>query len=348
MKKITVLTDYGRIPLFFTAKPFFLDEKNNYYFTRSIDYCMKKDKNSFLFLIRNPKNDNDFQSNIQGLRKKYKKIYYFDDDARAIISRPDLIPYVDKYFKGKIYKDKTEYFSETNHMATFAKYYFTKNNMREKITKSSYEINHKDLEKIELSWNLGIGFYPMSTKIFRTASLISLVSSPKIGFYFLKNVSKFIRYKKLKNKKTINAQFSDQGNYHGLHRKAILSVLKEFSNVITEKTSNREFNNNIASSVATISPFGWGEICFRDFEAIYAKSLLVKPKMSHLETWPDIYQESFTYISIEWDHSNLKTVVEEIQNSPNKYMNVVKNAERIYFGEIAKLQSKVDAIIATL
>ena len=35
-----------------------------------------------------------------------------------------------------------------------------------------------------------------------------------------------------------------------------------------------------------ISPFGYGEICWRDFEAILCGCLVVKPDMSHVETNP--------------------------------------------------------------
>ena len=31
-----------------------------------------------------------------------------------------------------------------------------------------------------------------------------------------------------------------------------------------------------------ISPFGWGEICFRDFESIILGKLLIKPNCDHI------------------------------------------------------------------
>ncbi|MCM2268744.1 MAG: glycosyltransferase [Thermoanaerobaculia bacterium] len=57
-----------------------------------------------------------------------------------------------------------------------------------------------------------------------------------------------------------------------------------------------------------ISPFGWGEVCWRDFEAILCGCLLVKPSMRHVETWPDVYRPFETYLPVRWDWSDLATV----------------------------------------
>jgi spore maturation protein CgeB len=54
-----------------------------------------------------------------------------------------------------------------------------------------------------------------------------------------------------------------------------------------------------------ISPFGFGEICFRDFEAVCCGCLLVKPRMDHVRTKPDIFLPEETYVPIAWDCSDL-------------------------------------------
>ena len=56
--------------------------------------------------------------------------------------------------------------------------------------------------------------------------------------------------------------------------------------------------------MAVLSPFGYGEICFRDFEAVLSGALLLKPDCGHLETWPDIYGEG-TYVPLDWMASDL-------------------------------------------
>ena len=50
-----------------------------------------------------------------------------------------------------------------------------------------------------------------------------------------------------------------------------------------------------------LSPFGWGELCLRDYEAVLGGALLLKPDMSHLETWPDVFVPHDTYAPFDWD-----------------------------------------------
>ena len=37
------------------------------------------------------------------------------------------------------------------------------------------------------------------------------------------------------------------------------------------------------------SPFGYGEVCWRDDEAVYSGALLINPGMSHMVTEPDVF-----------------------------------------------------------
>lgn len=67
-----------------------------------------------------------------------------------------------------------------------------------------------------------------------------------------------------------------------------------------------------------LSPFGWGEVCFRDFEAIACGALLVKPDMSHVQTHPDLYRPFETYIPVKWDLSDLHEKCRYYLQSPQE------------------------------
>jgi hypothetical protein len=66
------------------------------------------------------------------------------------------------------------------------------------------------------------------------------------------------------------------------------------------------YYEELRSSRICVSPFGYGEICWRDFEAVLMGSLLVKPDMSHLRTEPDIFIPGETYVPVRWDFSDLE------------------------------------------
>ena len=65
-------------------------------------------------------------------------------------------------------------------------------------------------------------------------------------------------------------------------------------------------------STACFSPFGYGELCWRDIEAIAAGAVLIKPDMSHLRTEPNLYRDGETYIACRWDFADLSDKVSEI------------------------------------
>lgn len=79
-------------------------------------------------------------------------------------------------------------------------------------------------------------------------------------------------------------------------------------------------------SKVVLSPFGWGEVCFRDYEAIAAGALLVKPDMSHLETYPDIYHPGETYLPVRWDLEDCAEVLTQALSDPGRSRRIIRNA----------------------
>lgn len=70
------------------------------------------------------------------------------------------------------------------------------------------------------------------------------------------------------------------------------------------------FMAELRDSRLCFSPFGYGELCWRDVEAFATGAVLIKPDMSHLETLPDLYEPGVTYLPVRWDFSDLQEVVE--------------------------------------
>ena len=70
------------------------------------------------------------------------------------------------------------------------------------------------------------------------------------------------------------------------------------------RVSRSQFYNELEVSRAALSPFGYGEINIRDFECFSRGVLLIKPDVSHLETFPSFYQNTETYVPFRWDFSD--------------------------------------------
>ena len=54
----------------------------------------------------------------------------------------------------------------------------------------------------------------------------------------------------------------------------------------------------------------YGEVCWRDFEAMRSGALLLKPDMSHLKLSTDHFRPIETYVPLSWDLSDLRAKVE--------------------------------------
>ncbi len=70
-----------------------------------------------------------------------------------------------------------------------------------------------------------------------------------------------------------------------------------------------KFFEEMKMSKLCFSPFGYGEVCWRDYEAFATGALLLKPNMDHLITHPDIFIPNETYVSLDWDLSDFEEKV---------------------------------------
>ena len=99
----------------------------------------------------------------------------------------------------------------------------------------------------------------------------------------------------------------------------------------TNRINHRLYLAELISSKLVVSPFGWGEVCFRDYEVVATGALLIKPSMDHLVTHPDIYEAGETYVSVRWDLEDLADTCEYYLNHPEESMRIIRNAQDALF-----------------
>lgn len=91
-----------------------------------------------------------------------------------------------------------------------------------------------------------------------------------------------------------------------------------------------EYIGEIARSKLCFSPFGYGEVCWRDFEAILAGALLIKPSMSHIVTHPNIYVPYETYVPVRWDFSDLEAQCMRYLDDESERRRITANAVTVW------------------
>lgn len=80
-----------------------------------------------------------------------------------------------------------------------------------------------------------------------------------------------------------------------------------------------DFYLSLLRSKTALSPFGWGEACCRDYQAMALGSVVIKPDMSHVECWPDIFQAGETYLPCKPDWSDAHEIIQEVAENWNDY-----------------------------
>jgi len=83
------------------------------------------------------------------------------------------------------------------------------------------------------------------------------------------------------------------------------SLAGRFEIAHSGRISYSRYIDELRSSKLCFSPFGYGEICWRDFEAMSTGALLLKPDVSHLRTANELFKPYETYVPLRWDFEDL-------------------------------------------
>lgn len=92
------------------------------------------------------------------------------------------------------------------------------------------------------------------------------------------------------------------------------------------------FLTEMRRSKICFSPFGYGEVCWRDFEAVLSGAVVLKPDMNHIETDPDIFVAWKTYAPVAWDLSDFREVVDRLLADRSLREEIAGNAYRAVQG----------------
>lgn len=228
-----------------------------------------------------------------------KRIVYFDGDDDLNIQWPSLLCEVDKYIKKHVFRDRTNYLRSFVGKSNLHDYVhrryghaFTENdygyyNGKGVVIRESGQVPEDQIAKIAPGFNLALD-----------QPIMRLYAATKRWPDIEKDTDVVFR-----------GNVPDDWTRH--LRDGVAPVLDRLSSsyrVITPKSrvSRDKYYREMATAKICVSPFGYGEICWRDFEAVLSRCLLIKPDMSHVETRPNIFIPYETYVPVKWDFSDLE------------------------------------------
>lgn len=114
----------------------------------------------------------------------------------------------------------------------------------------------------------------------------------------------------------LHARFELGGTpwYRGMRAEAdsAVTALTGVSVVRGNGVHQAQFLAELRHCKTCLSPFGYGEVCWRDYEAVLSGAVLIKPDMSHVATDPDIFIPWETYAPVAWDLSDFPDVLHRL------------------------------------
>jgi len=113
-----------------------------------------------------------------------------------------------------------------------------------------------------------------------------------------------------------------------------LNTLQDDYRVVSsvDKVGFSEYYREMRRSKIFVSPSGWCEYTPKDYEALYFKTLLIKPSVEHIDTHPDILFPYETYVPVKWDLSDLEEKVKYYLAHPLERQRIANNAHRAFTG----------------
>lgn len=341
MIKIAILTpgfitpnSYGFLYPFYRFKKNFNDQKFNFNIyknhnsVKESDYLILDSKYFGLNYWR--KNKKNLGINIiKTLSKRTNQIIYYDNSDSTGWIHEFVLPYVHKYAKSQLLKNKELYSNEIYNNRIYCDYYYRKFNISNTKKSFSVKINKTERQKFRLGWNSGYANYNYFGNVLMKMN--RYLNIQKIYEKKIKFIDKNIIHKK-------NYFFLRMGlTYHHqtiiFHRNLILDFFKNnllYKNFPSKKINRSNYFKELSNSLISISPFGLGEITLKDFESFISGSILFKPNMNHMETFPNIYVDNISTIFFDWNTNNLEEKIDLILSDLEFSKSLISNSQKIY------------------
>lgn len=256
------------------------------------------------------------------------RILWFDTHDSTACTEFDILPFVDLFLKNQILKNKEEYLEQNSRERIYVKYLNELYGIREERVLNWALPKKTELKKIMVSWNSCYENYTRTrSRIFY--KFYQKYIRPNQNFPLLNTV----KFTPVEKKRNTNCSCRINKNYRwkaiSQHRFEVENLLSNLD-VVCDKVSLPLFWKELEDSLVSVGPFGLGEITLRDFEIIITGCALVKPDLSHMDTWPPLFHENETYIPFKWDLSDFIAIVEDLIIQTDKREFIANNAQRVY------------------
>jgi len=265
---------------------------------------------------------------LEAATRRNPNVVYFDIHDSTGSLQPRVLPFVRRYLKNQLLRDRSLYCTPHYGGRLFTDFAHHRFGIVDREEMRSEPVaNAVDLAKLAVGWNAGFADYGpggiLRREIYRRLPLSPLVRRPS-GFAdpaAPRPVGLGFRMTRRYARETVAFQRVETARRLGIDDEPRLG--------------RGAFMRELARTRVVVSPFGWGEINLRDYEACIAGAAIVKPDMSHLETWPDLFVAGETYLPYRWDFADLADVVDGAGRSEASARGIAARAQALYRTAVA-------------
>ena len=287
----------------------------------------------------------DFVIEANRLKKRAKLVLfdYLDGNESRFWS---VMPHIDLYLKQYLHRNMDKYQKRFLGSSEFIQYQVesgrVENSIQSEVWTNLFQskLGRDQYPKVMLGWNFGLWQRMFNLAEGNAAKVLWAKDRiDKRLVTLAKQPIDHVREKISGETKPIDV-FCRATLYKGwtkAHRMEVMQSLNELPEryrVISsiKNVGFSEYYREMSKSKIFVSPSGWCEYTPKDYEAMYFRSLLIKPSVEHIDTHPDILFPNETYVPVKWDLSDLREKCQYYLENKEERERITENAHQAFVG----------------
>ena len=279
-------------------------------------------------------------STLHRLKSLVDKLFFYDSSDSTGTIQGQVLSFVDQYLKAQVLRDKLDYQRPLYGERVYTDFFFSRHKVQDSQEVYSKPLTLAQTKKIHPAWNVGL------------AGGYGTALNPTWRFLILAGTGRHIwrpnRYKRPDSKRELDLlarmTINQSRESVAYQRTRALEKLAKYQPTSTAVTKQK-YLAEMKRAKIILAPFAWGEMNMRDYECFALGGLLVKPRMSHVKTFPDFYLEDETYIAVDWSLSDLEEKIDFILENYEDLLEVARRGQekfRFYSDTLAGQQEFVN------
>lgn len=271
---------------------------------------------------------------LRQYRPQVQTLIYFDTTDSTGTPSFEVLPWVDLYAKSQLLRERIAYTQKLYGMRYYTDYYHKLKGILDENENWQDPAPVDELHKLTVAWNIGLGDYHTFNKWRRRLRILSPWANYRVPTTLVDAPREIdVSYRVSIHHERASIAFQREETRRQL---ADIAANTDYKVFYQGRLPYADYRAEMGRTRVAPSPFGWGEICFRDFECFLAGATLLKPDMGHLETWPAYYEPGVTYVPHAWDFSDFYQKVIELLDSPATCRRIAQVAQDRYLKTTSK------------